>query len=328
MKFGIIGSSHAHITAFVRDMQKSGHVFTGVYDDGTRMSADIAKNNNVPLMKTKDELFAAGVEIMGTAHINSLKIDVIEECESHGVHVMADKPAAVNYEQYERLKKVVENNKIQIGLMLDSRFSPRIQTAKRLVDEGKIGKLISLEIFNPHKLRLKSREAWKFDKEQNGGIIIDLLVHSIDLFEWFTGSRIKEFNGVAAKSILEDKPGFYDSTQFMVLSRDGISGYFRTDWHMPLNHWAWGDLRIFCTGSHGLIEARTVGDPITKKPMVILYGNEEETQVVPEIESGVTATTDLINRIEGRSYILSHEDILEATRLSIEFDKNARKIHL
>lgn len=326
MNFGIIGSAHGHIESdFIKNLLTAGCCFKGIVDDRREYAKAIAEHYNVPLFQSPEELFDQGIDLAGTSAVNNQKIDVIEMCAEHGVHIMADKPIVIDDNQYRRLKRVIDKGRIQIGLLLSVRFMPAIYTLKKLIDEDLIGQLLSIEIFNPHKLNPDSRPEWHFDKKQNGGMVIDLHIHSIDLFNWLTASTISEYSGIALKSILKEKPGFFDLSQFTVMSKSGVSGYFRADWHMPKSHWSWGDLRVFCTGSTGMIEVRAIGDPITRAQQVILFGNEKETECVDIITPEKNVTTDFLDRITGKPSSISHRDILNATKLSIEFDRCARE---
>lgn len=328
MRFGVVGSAHGHIFTFIRDMLASGGEFVGIFDDGSENVHLISEQQKVPVFSDMDTLFAQKIDIAGTSAINSQKIGIIEACARHGVHIMADKPIVVDESQLVRLERVINTSTIQVGLMLSLRFLPEVITLKRLIDDDLLGRLISVEIFNPHKLNPETRPDWHFDKSRNGGIAIDLFPHSIDIFQWLTGSKITNYNGVIVKSTLYDKPDFYDSSQFLVFSESGVSGYFRVDWHMPAKHWSWGDIRIFCTGTKGMAEIRASGDPITREQSVILYRNDAETAKADIVSCDKTETTDFIGRIAGKGFSISHEDILSASRLAVEFDKCARIVRI
>jgi len=326
MNFAVIGSAHGHIYEFVEDMVSLGGKFIAVYNDKT---TDIAKamslKYSVPLVDNIDELLNLNIDIVGSSAINSDKVSIVEECSKRGIHIIVDKPLVINEEQYKRLEKVVENKKIQVGLMLAMRFMPTIHTLKKIILDNHIGSLINIEIITPHRLQAKHRLISFFDKHKNGGIIIDLLIHNIDLFNWLTESTISSFSGFVNETSLHENHKFMDSAYFLVRSQNGVSGYLRTDWHMPDSHWTWGDLRIFCVGTGGTIEVRVLGDPITKEEIIVLYKEGQPTTKIPVEECKNSSTIDFLNRINRKDYIISHKDILEVSRLSIEFDKDAKK---
>jgi len=325
MKFAVIGSAHNHIYEFINDMLSSENEFIGVFDDNSDVSKNISEKYNVPVFGNMVELFGTGIEIVGTTAVNNEKIDIIEKCNERGVHIMADKPVAINDEQYKRLKKVIDEGRIQVGLMLTMRFMNEVQAIKELLKNETIGKLLSVEIFNPHRLMANTRPDWHFQEKLNGGIVVDLIVHSVDLYRWFTGSEIASCMGLKQKSILKEKESFYDCAQFLVTSKNGTSGYFRVDWHMTDTHWNWGDMRIYLTGSKGCLEARCLGDPLTREPLVILYEEGKETVRLEVDKCNQTVTRDFLNRINKKDYIIGHADILAACRTSLDLNNAAKK---
>ncbi|NMA82568.1 MAG: Gfo/Idh/MocA family oxidoreductase [Epulopiscium sp.] len=328
MKFAVIGAAHAHIYEFIDDMLAMDGEFIGIYEDHSEYVKEVAEKYNVPIFLDMKELFGQGVEVVGTSAINHEKIDVIEQCSNYNVHVIADKPIAVNEKDYKRLEKIIAKGNIEVGLMLTVRFMSPIYTIKQVIERGEIGQLLGVEIFSPHRLRAEGRPDWHFEKEKNGGIVIDLMIHSIDLYHWLTKSEISDFMGSVTKSILQEKEDFYDCAQFFVQSQNGANGYLRVDWHMTDTHWNWGDLRVFCTGSKGMIEVRAIGDPLTKELVAILFKEGEETRKLELEEANQSVTCDFIKRIRKEEHSITHQDILDATRLAIEFDKKAKKVNL
>lgn len=328
MRFGITGSAHGHILSFINDMLSSGHEFTGVVNDGLELCKTISGKYNVPLVDSSKDLLTSGIDIAGSSAVNDQKAEIIKECSLYGVHVMLDKPLVTDEASLDMVKDVISQGRIQIGLMLTVRFMPAVAALKRLVDEGRLGELISLEIFNPHKLMPDKRPAWHFDKAQSGGIIVDLMIHSIDTFNWLTNSDITDFYGTITKSSLPDKPGFYDSSQFFAIGSKNTTGYFRVDWNMPDKHWNWGDMRIFASGTKACAEVRATGDPLTRQPMLILYSKDMDTSVIDTGRITGSETTDFLNRIDSRPYVIGHDDIISATTTTLLFDKYAKKLHI
>ena len=327
MNFAIIGSAHGHIYEFIEDMLSCGGNFVAVYEDNTNTASNIYETYNVPLYTRLEELLELDIDIVGTSAINNEKIGIIESCSERSIHVMADKPLVVNRLDFERLKKVVETGRIKVGLMLSMRFMPEVSMVKKMVEEGAIGDIMNIEILTPHRLNAESRPQWFFEKEKNGNLVVDLMVHSIDLFNWFSKGRVIDFKGAIHKKFLKEKETFYDSAAFLLQSSSGVSGYLRTDWHIPDTHFIWGDLRIFCVGTKGSLEARVIGDPITREPSIVLYKEGHETKSVSIEKCIGSVTKDFLHRIKGEEHLISEEDILEATRPSIEFSDSVVSIN-
>ncbi|GAE07192.1 Gfo/Idh/MocA family protein [Paenibacillus sp. JCM 10914] len=212
-KFGIIGCQHAHIGLFIEEMLALGYECTGIYEpDNMKLARAMADQYGLRILSDVKLLLSdEEVSVIGCASINNKKIDVIELCETHGKHIMVDKPAVTNREGLERLRAVLERGAIEIGMMLTERFRPSLHTVRRLIEAGGLGDIVHISLRKPHRLNPQSRPAWHFDKQQSGGIINDLFVHDFDLLRWLTGREVECASGYLAKNILPQHPSFYDT---------------------------------------------------------------------------------------------------------------------
>ena len=312
MKFGIIGAAHGHITSFANTMIKNGHEFVGIYDPILNRTKIYKDKYKIPVYDKAEYLLEQGIEIVGTSAVNNIKIDVIEMCYHKGVHVIADKPAVVSKDQYDRLSKIISDGKIQIGMLLTLRFSPAYCQLKKILDQNQLGTVLSYGFHNPHNLNPDTREEWHFSSEQNGGLIIDLLIHCTDLLNWYNaGFEIESCTGIKVKSVLPEKESFYDYADVFLKSKDGISAYFKTGWLMPECSGA-GGYKTIVTGSKGMAI-------IDENVLKVCINNQPFEQVTCEKVDG-DPTTDFLKGIKGEKRIISHEDILAATKMTLEMD--------
>lgn len=329
MKFGVLGYRHSHIEIFVSEMIQMGHEFLGVCEKVPELAKDLAERYNVPLFSEEEQLFALKPDIIGTSAINNQKIEVIEACRSHGIHIMADKPIVTNMKDYNRLVEIIKEGSIQIGMMLTERFNPPIFSLYNLIKEGKLGKIINLSIMKPHKLNAPSRSDWHFSKEENGGIIIDLLIHDFDLLRWLTGCEVAECMGYVKKGEHKNYPDFYDSVQLTVRMDNDVTATLESDWWIPDLYRNYGDGRIFCAGTEGRVEVRTVEDLTdpNRKPVTIFMDNDGSCTTCDEASIPTSITEDFINRIEGKGDpIITHTDIMKCTYETLIADQGAKEI--
>ncbi|GBF72499.1 oxidoreductase [Paenibacillus sp. 598K] len=329
--FGIIGCEHPHIGIFIDEMLALGHTCAGIYEARNReLASELASRYNVGLVDAPDVLLASQAEIIGSSAINQEKIAIIERCERHGKHVMIDKPAVTNRADYERLRAVMARGKIKVGMLLTERFHPAVYTLKQQIDQGKLGRLVSIGIRKPHLLRPETRPPWFFSKAQCGGIIIDLLIHDVDLLRWLTGSEIASMEGVTVKHVLPEYPDFYDTASLQVMMENGVSAQLYADWHTPKGSWTWGDGRLFVTGTEGAAELRLSGDPSacdqTDRPLLLHVGHTEPLSLAELEQPPATITEDFLRRLAGQSSVLTDEDLWRAVLATIDADESARSI--
>src|SRR5699024_6342777 len=191
------------------------------YGDST-LAEQISKNYSIEIVDDYRTLLNESIEIVGCSAINNEKIDIVEICESYNKNIMLDKPVITNWKDYERLEKVINRNKIEIGLLLTERFRPEIYNLKKIIDSKELGEIVSIQMRKPHLLNVETRPLWHFSKEKSGGIIIDLFIHDFDLLRWFTNAEISNSYGFVSKNILENYPDFYDTALAQVKMEDGI----------------------------------------------------------------------------------------------------------
>lgn len=324
--FAIIGCQHGHISTFIREMLDRGHSCSGIYDAGNpKLARMFSERYGIPLVDEVETLLDSSVQIIGSSAINNEKIDIVEMCERYGKHVMVDKPIVTGRAGLERLEAVIKRGTIQVGMLLTERFRPAVHALKQKIAAGELGDIVSISMRKPHNLKPASRHAWHFSSETNGGIIVDLFIHDFDLLRWLTGREIVSVQSMKTKNMLPEYPTFYDTACAQIQLEGGIIGQLYADWHTPGKSWTWGDCRIFVSGTAGCAELRMNGDPAVSAKEELLFRithDEPFGKVEPEIVP-VTVSEDFLRRIEGQPGIITHRDVLLASRASVEADENA-----
>ena len=134
-----------------------------------------------------DALAHPGLEAVLVAAPTSLHPPIVEAALSAGVHVLCEKPLALDLDDARRLAALAHDRGrvLQVGFW--RRFAPPWRTAKERIDAGEIG--------TPVYVRLAQWDgdpppASFCDPAVSGGLAIDCGVHEYDLAEWLTGRRI------------------------------------------------------------------------------------------------------------------------------------------
>lgn len=330
IKFGIHGCRHGHIEIFIKEMIELGHEFTGIYETEDKIAKKIANKYNVELFSDIDKLYATQPQIIGTSAINNKKIDIIELCEKRDIHVMTDKPVVTSRQSWERLEKVIKAKKIHVGMMLTERFNPPIFTLKKIIESGLLGNTVNIIFSKPHKLSQTKRPDWHFSKTQNGGIVIDLLVHDFDLLRWFTSDEVTEFKGYVINTESYSDESFSNSVTALVKTKSNITAGLYADWLIPEKHWAWGDGRIIYTGTRGRAEIRTNGDLlIDRKPYGSMFTEKRSHKIFKCINPPWSLSEDFLQRISGNeNVIISSRDILQCSMCTLMADEALERIFL
>ena len=141
-----------------------------------------------------------------------------------GVNVLTEKPMDVNYEDAEAAVKTAKAKGLLYGVILQCRYNNSAQLVKKVIESGKLGKIISarstLTWMRPDSYYQESDWKGTWDKE-GGGVVIDQAIHSIDLVNWIVNSDVKSVSCSMANrghSIVKVE----DSAEGLVVFENGV----------------------------------------------------------------------------------------------------------
>lgn len=137
--------------------------------------------------------------------INDPDIDVIDICTPNlfhyeslkkailaGKHVYCEKPLCTSLAQAKEIVSLAKERPAFIGkIVFNNRFLAPIMRAKQLVDEGRLGRILSFSARYLHSSALDPTApiGWKQDKTIcGGGVLFDLGSHVIDLVYYLCGA--------------------------------------------------------------------------------------------------------------------------------------------
>ena len=161
-----------------------------------------------------------------------------------GKHVFLEKPMAHSVVDCQRIcdAAAVAPGNLMVGHIC--RFNPRFVAAKREIETGSLGKILSLSA------RRNIPAAWTPEILNKIGPIMGDTIHDTDLMLWLTGDKI-----VSAFAQTVDLRGrkYPDVGQTMYRFASGASAIIETVWCMPEKTPFAIDERMSITGSDGFL---------------------------------------------------------------------------
>ncbi len=106
----------------------------------------------------------------------------IRKAVKAGKHIYCEKPIAVDTKQAMELYQLCKNAGVKNGVVQDKLWLPGIIKLKRLIQQGFFGKILSVRgefgywVFEGDSIPAQ-RPSWNYRKEDDGGIIVDMLCH-------------------------------------------------------------------------------------------------------------------------------------------------------
>ncbi len=147
-----------------------------------------------------DELLS-GAPIDGAivASPTGLHEEVGLRCIDAGVPALIEKPIGATVESAERLNRAAEQAGVALLVGHHRRYNPAAAAAKRLLDDGVLGRLVAIStIWCMRKPDSYYEAAWR--RQPGGGPVLTNLIHEIDLLRYLAGD-IAEVAGFTANSV-------------------------------------------------------------------------------------------------------------------------------
>lgn len=129
----------------------------------------------------RELLQRSDVEVVSIALPNFLHAPVGIEALQAGKHVMIDKPMATNARDAAKLVATAKQHRRRLMVGQNMRFSPEVQTAKHLINQGKLGEVYHAKTCWSRRSGIPRIGSW-FTQQQfaGGGCTYDIGVHALD----------------------------------------------------------------------------------------------------------------------------------------------------
>ena len=104
-----------------------------------------------------------------------------------GKHVYVDKPLAVTAESALRMARAAEEAPGMTRMVFNNRYFPATLRARQLVNEGRLGEVLSFNVRYLHSGSIDPDKPIGWKQQSQGGVLLDLGSHALDLALWLTG---------------------------------------------------------------------------------------------------------------------------------------------
>ncbi|MFA5866584.1 MAG: Gfo/Idh/MocA family oxidoreductase [Actinomycetota bacterium] len=197
---GAMGANHARIYSMMK-----GTEFVGVFDvDSKKARAVAAKYNTkayADYRELMDKVDAVSI-VVPTAH----HYELAKECLEAGLDVLLEKPITETVAQADELIAIAGTGGriLQIGHV--ERFNPAILELANIVTKP---------------VHIEARRFSPYDARISSGIVLDLMVHDLDIVMNLAGSPIKSVKSMCA-NVKDDSPT-EDLAQVSIMFENGVT---------------------------------------------------------------------------------------------------------
>jgi UDP-N-acetyl-2-amino-2-deoxyglucuronate dehydrogenase len=158
---------------------------------------------------------------------NGLHAQQSIEVLNAGKHVLCEKPMAINTGDAQAMINAARNSGRHLLVVKQNRYNPPVQELKRLLDGGRLGKVLSIQInafWNRMPAYYKDSD-WRGSLELDGGTLYTQFSHFVDLMIWLFGD-LKDVKGFRSNSNHKGLIEFEDQGVVAFQFEAGVLGTF------------------------------------------------------------------------------------------------------
>lgn len=165
---------------------------------------------------------------------------LVQAAAPRGVHVMVEKPLAVNNEHAREMARLARQHGIHLLTNYQTSWFPSTHRCHELLREGRLGPARKILVNDGHKGPRKSGVkpeflAWLTDPEQNGGgALIDFGCYGANIASWLLrGQKPLSVTAVTQNFQPEDYPNVEDDAT-LILNYPSTQVVIQASWNWPI----------------------------------------------------------------------------------------------
>lgn len=274
VRIGIDGLTHGHVHWILSHFNKkdSPLIIVGIAESNQELIDKLAKDYGFD----RNIVFSNVTEMInqtkpqGVVAFNSIyeHLSTVEACASKGIHVMVEKPLAVNTEHAERMARLAKDNEILLLTNYETTwYSANHKAYEEAVQRQEVGSIRKVMINDGHEgpKEIGCNEEfleWLTDPVLNGGgAVIDFGCYGANLMTWLMKNELPE---TVSASLKQMKPEIYpnvDDDAVIVLTYPKAQAIIQGSWNWPFSR---KDMEIY--GTKGYIKATDATTTTSLRP--------------------------------------------------------------
>jgi len=153
-----------------------------------------------------EDILEQELDVVHICTPHHLHKEQVIKCLNAGFNVLTEKPMAITLKDADEMIEAANRSGKKFGVIFQNRYIEGVREAKRLIKQGKLGKIVGawslLTWWRPpsyYECDWKGR----WDTE-GGGVLIDQAIHSIDLVQHLVDSPVKWIHGHIDNRVLKN----------------------------------------------------------------------------------------------------------------------------
>jgi predicted dehydrogenase len=128
------------------------------------------------------------VDVVDICTPSGLHADMAIQAMRAGKHVLVEKPMALSLADADRMIAAAASAGVKLCVVLQNRYNPPMRDLRRVVDEGRLGRLLlgnaTVRWYRPQEYY---EDGWHGTWAMDGGALMNQSIHHIDALQWLLG---------------------------------------------------------------------------------------------------------------------------------------------
>ncbi len=232
VRIGLLGCGFV-ATFYMQGLSEvPGQEVVVVYGRDPAKAADFAARWGIA--EASDDMAAVAarpdIDLLLIALPNKVHLEAVRLAAAHDKHVVCTKPLGRNASEAREMLEAVRSAGVLHGYAETEVFSPAIIRAKNLIDEGAIGRVLTVRSREAHS-GPHAPHFWDAE-EAGGGVLLDMGCHTIEAARYFIGKGVRPVEVLAWGDTLAhgDKTTAEDNAVALLRFENGALGQSELSW--------------------------------------------------------------------------------------------------
>lgn len=241
IRIGMIGNgniSNQHKKAIAQIISEGGQVSLDVYCDANPATLKGLPGRTYTDVDTMLAAEQGKLDMVDICLPTFLHADVVVKALEHGMHVLCEKPMALNPEECDRMLEASQRTGKKLMIAHCNRFMSSVEIIRKTVESNELGKVRSAQFRRDSSMA--NTDSWFANGKISGGVAVDTHVHDTDLIRGIFGMP-KAVSAAGHSTFVRDG---YDAMSVNYMYDDGMFIHATANWTLKHNKFNSRTIRV------------------------------------------------------------------------------------
>lgn len=266
LKLGIDGLTHGHVVWVFKHKDTTTFDLVGIAEPNRalakRLSEKFGFSMDIVYPSLEEMLERTKPEAVAAFNATYNHLNTVKHCAPKGIHIMVEKPLAVNYKHAQEMAALAEKYKVHLITNYETTWYPSHQFVNTFLnEESKIGKprriIVNDGHAGPKEINVGDEFLeWLTDPKKNGGgAITDFGCYGANLITWLKLGELPEYVYATASTYKPETYAEVDDDATILLEYNDMIGVLQPSWNWPFSR---KDIEVY--GETGYVIAHNHAD--------------------------------------------------------------------